>query len=375
MRNVSAGWESTIRGSHKALVRARVCTSFQTGTAPTGTFVDVLAGNVTIDGTQSVRSTMDLTVSGADAWPKTGHNLLLAPYGNEVFLECGVQYSDDLVEYCSLGYFRIRTPSQDVAPDGPIRLDTQDRMAGIVAGRLVQPVQFLAGTQIGTVVSQLVTQIYPTAIIEWDDATNLIPLERSVITDQDRWAFLNTLITAHSKIWYWDHRGILVIKDLPSATTPVYTVDSGRDGVDASMKRSITSDGVYNGVVATGEGGDTQTPAFGLAVDNDPNSPTYWGGNFGEVPEYFSSPLLTTNAQCKAAAETILRKQLGLPYSVSFGTVPNVALEPYDCVLIRYSNRFGAEKHVLKALRIPLGRGQMTADTQEQTVILIGNNA
>lgn len=376
MRPVSAAWEPTIRGSHRMLVRATVCETFQTGVSPTGTEIPILAGSVTVDGTQAIRSTLDLTTAGTfddgrRAWPKSGDQLLLAPYGNEIFVERGLFYSDDLVEYCPLGYFRIQTPDQDDSPDGPIRVVAQDRMAGIVEARLLQPVQFMAGTTLGVVVNTLITAIYPDAVIEWDDATNLLTLDRTVITEQDRYGFIDDLITSRGKVWYWDHRGVLTIKDLPDATTPVYTVDNGRDGVEVSVTRHITRDGVYNAVVATGEAGDTQTPVLGIALNLDPDSPTYYNGRFGKVPQFYSSPLLTTDGQALAAATTLLRKKLGLPYSVKFGTVANPALEPYDPIRVR--QRDGAEMHVLQSLTIPLVEDTpMTAQTKEQTVVLIG---
>lgn len=377
MRPVSSAWESTLRGTHKMLVRARVCETFQTGTDPTGALLTVLDGAVAVNGTQAVRSTLDLTVAslfddGRSAFPAPGGQLLLAPYGNEIYVERGVSYGDDLSEYVGLGYFRISDDDEQDAPTGPIRLTGADRMAAIVEGRLEQPVQFIAGTTLGSIVTQLVTDIYPDAVIEWDDDTDTETLTRSVITEQDRYGFLDELITAHGKIWYWDHRGVLVIKDLPENGAPVYVVDYGRHGVLCDLNRHISRTGVYNAVVATGEAGDTQAPVLGIARNLDPDSPTYYLGRFGKVPQFFSSPLLETDDQAQQAAETLLRKQIGLPYNLGFGTIPNPALEPYDTVRVRYQER--AEDHVLQSFTVPLSEGaKMTATTKEQTVVLIGS--
>jgi Domain of unknown function (DUF5047) len=379
VRPVSAGWDSTIRGSHHMVVRARVCSTFQTGTDPDGTEIQIVDGQVSLDGTAQVRTTLDLTTNGRRddgrrLWPRFASDLL-APYGNELYVERGVQYSDDTVEYVGLGYLRIEGPSQDNPPDGPIRITGQDRMAAIVEGDLTDPVQFLAGTTIGDVVEQLVTDIYPTAVIEWDDATDAETLTRSVVADQDRYAFLDELVTAHGKIWYWDHRGVLVIKDLPDPGFPVFDLVSGRGGTLVSMTRELTRGGVYNAVVATGEAGDNTPPVRAMAFDSNPDSPTYYLGRFGKVPQFFTSPLLGSTGQAQAAAETLLRKQLGLPYTVRFGMVANSALEPFDPVLARYSDTAAAETHVLQTLTIPLTEGgQMQATTKAQTTILIGHS-
>ena len=92
------------------------------------------------------------------------------------------------------------------------------------------------------------------------------------------------------------------------------------------------------------------------------------------MPRFYSSPFLTTTAQAAAAAGTLLRRQLGLPYVVQLGTVSNPALEPFDPVRIRPGPSDGPEIHVLERITIPLTEATaMTADTKQQTVILVGS--
>ena|SRR5882724_6528298 len=355
------------------VARATVCTTFQTGTAPTGTVIPIMAGSVTVDGTADVRSTLDLTTDGTRMWPTTTSSTLLLPYGNEVYVERGVAYGGDSTEYVGLGYFRIQQPDQQQPPNGPIRLAGRDRMAGIVDGRLLAPVQFLAGTQLGDVVAELVFDVYPGATIEWDDATDTDTLSRSLLAESDRFGFLNDLISSVAKIWYWDYRGVLVVKSLPDPGVPVFDVSAGTGGVLTGMKRQLARDGVYNAVVATGEATDSVPPARGVAFDNNPDSPTYFFGPFGPVPKFFSSPLMTTDAQCAAAAATLLQSNLGLAYSVDLSLVPNPALEPYDPVTVRAARTEPFETHVLSKLAVPLtAAGAMSATTRNQTVVVIG---
>jgi hypothetical protein len=370
VRPVSAAVLDTLHGSHQSVYRATVCDTFQTGVTPNGTVIPILGGSVTLDGDADLRSSLDLTTDGRRLWPHLATDLF-PPYGNEVYIEVGIVHS--VVEYVGLGYHRIKTSSQDDAPDGPIRLECEDRMAAIRDARLLAPRGFVAGTTLGSIMTALVTEVYPTATITWDDTTDLETLARGVIVEEDRHGFLDDLVRAQGKIWYWDHRGILTIKDLPDPTTPVYEISAGTLGVLVSMKRHLTRDGVYNAVVASGEGADTMMPVVGTAVDALPSSPTYYLGRFGPVPRFYSSPLLTTTAQAAAAAQAILRRQLGLPYVVQLGTVSNPALEPFDPVRIRPGPADGPEIHILERVTIPLTElTPMTADTKEQTVTLIG---
>lgn len=377
MRPVSARLLRTLRGSHKMTARARVCAAGQTGTNPAGTVVPILDGNVVTNATADVRGTLDLTTDGTGMWPTTAA-ALLAPYGNEVFVERGVEFGDGTTEWVSQGYFRIYSPEQDSVPDGPIRLDARDRMSGIIDARLLAPTQFASTLTRAQVVSSLVLDVYPWATIEWDDTAGTVAIGRTMIAEDDRFAFLKDLITAAGKIAYWDYRGVLVIKSPPAVTVPVFTVDQGDYGVLVDMSRDLSREGIYNGVVATGEGTDTAAPARGVAVDNNPNSPTFWGGAFGKVPRFYSSPFLTTNAQALAAASSLLQTSLGAPYNVDFTAVPHPGLEPYDPVVVAYPQKARSrsertETHVLEQITLPLtAAGAMTSTTREQTLVSIG---
>lgn len=375
MRPVSAALLRTVASSHAMSARARVCTTFQTGTDPTGTEIPIFAGDVVSDATAQIRSTLEMSTDGTGMWPRYADDLL-APYGNEIFVERGVAYGSGTIEWVSLGYYRIQSPVQDEPPgppDGPIRISAKDRMAGIVDARLTAPAQFTAAQTYGTVVSTLVTQVYPSATVQWDDATDDDTLGRSVIVEEDRYGFLDDLVKSKGKIWYWDHRGILVIKDPPAVDTPVFDVLAGAGGVLVSLSRQLTRDRVYNIVVASGLAGDTVDPVRAVAVDHNPRSPTYHLGPFGPVPQFYSSPLLTSAAQAQLAARTILLRGLGLPYNVDFTAVPNPALEPWDPVRVRSSVRDSTEIHVLQRVSVPLVAGApMMAETRERTVVLVG---
>lgn len=373
MRPVSDRFLRTIRGSHTMAARATVCTTFQTGTQPTGTTIPILSGSVTVDGTADIRSTLDMSTDGTGMWPDEVGDLL-APYGNEIFIERGVKYGNGTTEWCSLGYLRIDSPQQDNPPDGPIRINAKDRMAGIVDGRLITPAQFMSTDTFGDVVTALVTEVYPSATIEWDDSTDTDTIGRTLIAEDNRYGFLNDLVTSVGKIWYWDYRGVLVIRDVPDPAVSVFDVDAGENGVLLSSSRQLTREGVYNAVVAQGEAPDTNVPVRAVAYDSNPNSPTYFYGQFGPVPRYYSSPFITTSGQALSAASSILRQNLGLPYNIDFTAVPNPALEPFDPIRVRMAVRSGSQVHVLESLTVPLTHADaLKGSCREQTTVLIGS--
>src|SRR5690606_24391248 len=107
---------------------------------------------------------------------------------------------------------------------------------------------------------------------------------------------LRDLAESLGKLVWWDGEGTLRVADAPDATVPVWHVRAGRHGVLVSAQRRVTRQGIYNAVVAQGEA-TSGTPARAVVVDDGPLSPTRWGGPFGKVPRFYSSPLLTTRGR------------------------------------------------------------------------------
>lgn len=373
MRPVSAQFLTTLRGSHKMFARARVLTSYQTGVNPVnGIDVPIVAGSVALDGDANIRSSAELTtIGGINAFPQRPSQQL-TPYGNELFIERGVEHADGSVEIVSLGYFKIDSVEQRNAPHGAIRVVAYDRMKGIIEARLTVPISFVAGTLISTIFNQLVLEVYPDATIEYDDVSfGSNTLASTQVAEEDRFGFLNNIVTSYGKIMYWDYRGILVIKTPPNPNTSVWEVNAGKNGVLVDFTRSINRDGVYNAVVALGESVNSTAPVRAMAFDNNPSSPTYWFGSFGKVPRFFSSSFIITYEQALNAAQNILKKTLGLPYSINFSAIPNPALEPLDAITVNQLDIVSL--HVLETLVIPLtAEGALTGSTRRQADLQLG---
>ena len=371
MRPVSARYLAAVRDSHEAVTRVRFVTPGQEGVTPTGVELKLTSGALTLDANAVTRTYGSLTL--AEPWSDDGTGI--APYGQELYVERAIVYGNGQREFVGLGYLRIVGVEQPDAPLGELQVEVQDRMSAIVDGRLLAPVQYLPTELLGDIVESLVTEVLPGQSIEWDDADELTAVGRVVVCEEDRYGFLNELVTSLGKVWFFDHRGVLVVRDPPDALTPVSVVDAGRGGVLATASRGLSRAGVFNAVKATGEAFDDALPVFAVAYDLNPASRTYWEGPFGKVPRFYSSPFITTTAQALKAAENLLAGSLGLPYSVDFSMVPNVALEPLDPVQLVYPPdltkhpRVRREVHVIDTLSVPLvGASTMRATTRVATL-------
>jgi hypothetical protein len=367
VRAVSARFLAALTGSHKMVARARVCTPGQTGTNPAGTAVALVGGEVRMDITAAVRALASISVVGE--FPRTPSGLF-TPYGNELYLERGIDYGDGVREYVGLGYFRLDEVSQSEARRlGEISISASDRMSSIVDARILEPFEFGPTATVAQVFDLLIKEVFPAAVIEFDFDPN-ITFGVSHVVEESRFNFLDDIVRAWGKIWYWDHRGILVVKTAPNPANPVWTVSQGTRGVLVSMSRKITRAGVYNAVVATGESAGESPPVRGFAVDSNPLSPTRWDGPYGKVPKFYTSSFIKTTAQAETAARAMLQRELGLPYQVDFTAIPNPALELLDPVAVSYDARENVEVHVIEKLTIPLtvGGGAMPASTRQKLI-------
>ena len=367
MRAVTDQFLQTVKGSHHLAVKVLLLETFQSGAEPAGTELAVISGGVQLMYGADIRATADVVIDGT-GWSPHSRDETRMPYGNELWIARGVDYGGGDTELVGLGYFRIEEVEQDSAPDGPLSISLSDRMAGIIDARFLTPKQFTPTTTFTTAVTALVTEVYSGATVEFDDSLGSQQLGRTIAEEEDRYAMLADMLTARSKIFYFDYRGVFVIKSPPSSD-PVASLTSGRDGVVVAVRRKVSRVASPNAIVATGESQDDTPPARGVAIDDNANSPTYYYGPYGKVTDYFSSPLMTTNDMARKAAQTILDQRLGVAYNVDFGTVPNPALDPGDTVEVLYSDREGYEIHVLDILGIPLAVGDtMSAVTRQQAL-------
>lgn len=367
-----------LTGSHTVHYEARLLTEFQTGIDPTGTDLDLINGDVQLNGTASVRGTADLQVPGVkyqegpSAFPRGKDTLLNPLTGNEIFVRYGIELSADEPFWTPLGYYRITDVDQDGSSDSPIKLMCHDRMATIVESELLEPRVYVANTTVAAVFDDLVLEIYPDAVIVFDDGSGFATLGRQLVIEKNRYAGLYELATSLGKIMYWDREGILRIVSLPDEDEIVWEVKAGPAGVLVGANRSVSRDGTFNAWVVTGEGGDAQNPARGVAVDANPTSLTFFeNSRFGKIPFFFSTPAVTTGVQAAAAARSGLARTLGAAYSIDFAAIVNPALEPWQAVRVTYKDG-NRDIHVIESLTIPLNMGTaMSAITRGSSVIVI----
>lgn len=230
-------------------------------------------------------------------------------------------------EVLDLGWFRITEWSEG---DGLLELTATGLQSVIQEARLLQPVQTAPGSSYAAVATALVENLLPLRIV----AQNATSDARTY--DEDRLAALRDLIGTWPARAYIDPAGVLTIaQPYDDATDPVaLTLTDGEGGTVVKAPRSGTRDGVYNAVKVTGEAsGEDVAPVSAVAYLT--TGPRRWNGPYGNVPYFYSSPLITTPEEAQAAALTRLANLQVIANPVTIETAPDPRIETGDLIELR----------------------------------------
>jgi len=346
---VSDRFLARLAESHSPLVRAQL---FLTD----GGVVDlqVTGGSVTVDRSQAIRRTCTVTIPDPTLIPRTPTDQL-ATYGARLRISRGVDYGDGSSELVPLGVFRLDSAGGDVQ-QGPVTLSGKGLEVVIADDKFYAPYT-ATGTVVGAITA-LIQRSMPTA----DVISTIVDIpigSRAFDVEADPWAACQEIAAAAGAEVYANADGVFVITTLPDllTATPVWAVEAVEGGVYISGNRAMTSDNVFNGVLARGENtADNVAPVSYLATDNDPNSPTYWGGPFGRRPTFYSSSTLISTGACAAAANLKLAAAKAPNATGDFSSLPNPALEPGDVLRVTHPDG-SKELHQVASFGVPLDIG------------------
>lgn len=363
MQPRSAQFDLTVAGPHDLLVRADVLTKGRV----VASGLPVASGSVQGDRGQFARRTCTVVIGDPGYSPSGAVGDLLAPYGNEVRLYRGA-VTPAGPELICVGTFGIRSAEfDDGAAFTGISLTGIDRCKVVAETRFPFPRTTPAYSSALAQLRALLLEAVPWADIRVDPRVQDVTLPQ-VTWREDRAQAATDIVTSMGAEVFCDPWGTFVVQPIPSpADPPVFTVTGGPGGVLVAARHSLSRDGAHNGVVARGQstGTDQEAPTSDLIVDDDPTSPTYWGGPFGKVVGFYDSSLLTTRDQANTVARALLLNNTGAARSLNYSTAVNAAQEPGDVVAVVDPGTGLVERHLSDQLTIPLdAQGVMTAQTR-----------
>jgi hypothetical protein len=348
------------------LVRGHPVVSLVQVLSPGGSVVEELetvsAGTANLDAGAAVRGRCDLTLAGAELVPRSPGDLL-APFGNQIRVCRGLRHGGD-EELVSLGVFRVEEAEPTDGSEGPsVQVIGLDRAQIIEEASFEEPYQIASGTKATDAILALIQSAYPGVVYEFLDSDVQLP---ALFADEGggRWSMAQGIATAIGGELFFDDRGVLILQPVPeasNASNPRWQLVEGEEGVLIGVSKRMAREGAANRVIVTGENQDAAAAIpRAVATDDDPASPTQYGGPFGKVPYHATeySSFIKTNQQAADAARGILAKRRGLTQQVNFSAAPNPALRPSDVAHIRRAQIGLEEDDVLDSVAISLGASE-----------------
>jgi hypothetical protein len=231
------------------------------------------------------------------------------------------------------GIFRIDDINYN--DDGTIDIAGSGLEAYVIDARFPTPRTPPYGLSTIEYIKTLITEVLPGQMISVECSKDKI-IQARAPWKLERWDAIESLAQSIEAEVFADYRGLFVIRDIPTVAPDrpaVYTIREGVGGTLMGRKRKVSRDKVYNAMVCSGQSSDQKVPpVWAMAIDNDPTSPTYYYGPFGQVPKFFSSQFFTTYDQCLASAKRQLVEALGANEQLSVQALPLTFLEPGDLI-------------------------------------------
>jgi hypothetical protein len=327
------------------------------------------AGVVTCDGTRDgPLRTLSLTAS-----PDPDAFGYLSTAGAELHVWRGLVLPDGTEELVPLGVFVVDADLTEAA-DGTITVSAADRAQRISRARWVDPYKVASGVNVGDAIEGILTTCWPGCPIGRSFAavtkTTGAQLTYLAGAESDPWRDARALAASDGYDLYFDAEGVAQIRQTPdrAAGNVCATYYAGDEAVVLEQTRVAILSQAYNGVVVEAVGSGVGTPKRGEAWDDDPTSPTYRHGPMGQVPMFYSSPLLTTQDDVDSAAETILARVVGLNEQRVFSMVVNPAHEA--CDIVEFVDEAGeATRYMMDVVAIPLDASGAMTMTSRQTPV------
>lgn len=291
-----------------------------------------------------------VTLSVPRRWRNTSYGPVeatdtLAAQGQRLRVLIGLDTRRGAVEWIQRGWFVI----QDATPsDDQVTVTATGLLTLIDEAKLIAPWQ-----PTGTFGSTLRGLLEPALTVDLTGAPADRSVPSSITFDEDRLAGVYELLDAWPATGRVDADGVFRVSAPDTEPSIVLTMaDNGYQATVLADYGASTREGAYNCVVSRGtaaDGGVVQ----GVAYDTT-SGPRAYGGAFNPlpVPYFFSSPLLTTVAQCNASSATVLarlQREAADPFDVE--AIPHYLLQAGDRVQIYTTDRYASAD--IQTIRLP----------------------
>lgn len=268
--------------------------------------VPLLAGELLANGDQQVPEAVTLSVPARDdtgrEWVPADPTSPLSQHGQRLRLTYLLGRADGTELAVGLGWFPITSWESN---GWTVELEAAGLGHALDEWKLYTPTSPPTSATFQSEARRLVEGTMP---VEFSPALANRAVPTSLAWQDDRLAALHQLADAWPARLYVDSDGVLTFAEPHDDEADPADITLAAIG-DVVVRASSggTREGVYSVVVARGEDSTSagRPPVYAVVQELDSAAPTYVE-RYGRVVRFFSSPLLTTAAQCQAAGRTML---------------------------------------------------------------------
>jgi hypothetical protein len=294
--------------------------------------IPVSDGTETLDATLAIPEQASLTVPRQERgtlWTPLDDGDPLAARGQQLRISYGVDVGGGQMEWIQRGWFLIT----DTQTDGPtVTVQAAGLLSLIDEAKLASTFQPAGGLK-----ASVRALVEPALTVQFDAALTDRGVPSGISWDTDRMGALAAIMTAWPAQYEVTPDGYLLVEPVGDPTgDPVMSITDGAGGTVVRWQGDSTRDSAFNMVIASGQQADG-TQIQGVAYDTDSASAFRIGGPFNPLPVPYSydSPLLTTVAQCRAAAASqLIRLRQASSRTLSAVIVPHPGLVTGDLVSV-----------------------------------------
>jgi hypothetical protein len=324
-----------------------------------------LDGSVDCDKTAAIRRKIGVhCIDPTGVLTPRANGELLTPFGTEIRAYRGVEYADGEQEVASLGVFRLsRCTVADSNSGSPvITLEGFDRSRTIQRAKFTSPYVISPGTNAISAIKAIVQRTFPE--VEFDSISSPVSTTAPLLYDagSDPLEAIFSLAASVGCHAYFDAEGrfaILPPHDVNALPSADFTIIEGEGSTMLDLAREYTDEPGYNGFIVTGESvGDNLPPVRGEAWDDNPTSPTYRRGPYGEVPGFYTDNLAKTADQCTTVARALLAEALGFSSKLAVTTWVNPSYEADDIVEVKRLKSGVDGVYSVDAFSVPFRAGE-----------------
>lgn len=355
MYPVSEAFKAAIAKPHRMVAKAEIVD----GDGAILATLAITSGNITIDKTSENRRRCTLEVVPIDVTPDTAEDLLHPLSGNLLRPYRGI-WLDTGEEYVSLGVFGLEDALvTDSGESVSLTITAFDQSKIIERNQFLELYFVAEGTNYSTAIKDLIDDRLPGLTYNFMTTSRTTPpmVFGYGGNNTNPWKSAQAMAVAIGAELYFDGDGVCVLRPEPDPTTdPVaWTYAENAQAMILHAERKMTREGVANRVIGFGLNTATDEVIRVEAVDDDPQSPTYYLGPFGNVPVYYRSTMLLTEAQAQEAVDAQLRKLLGTPEQIRLVNVVNPAHDVGDIVKVsNNATRLTERRFIIDKVNIPL---------------------